>query len=57
MNKTVNLLFLIKKSKTKANGTTPIYLRITIDGIPKEIATKRYLLPELWNSKLQKALF
>lgn len=56
MNKTFNLLFLIKKSKTKANGTTPIYLRITIDGIPKEIATKRYLLPELWNSKLQKAI-
>jgi site-specific recombinase XerD len=54
MNKTFNLLFLIKKSKIKANGTVPIYLRITIDGVPKEISSKRYILPEKWESKLQK---
>ena len=54
MNKTFNLLFLVKKNKIKANGTAPIYLRITIDGVPKEIASKRYVLPEKWDSKLQK---
>ena len=54
MNKTFNLLFFIKKSKIKANGTAPIYLRITIDGKPKEIASKRYIEPEKWDSRLQK---
>lgn len=54
MNKTFNLLFLVKKNKIKANGTAPIYLRITIDGVPKEISSKRYILPEKWDSKLQK---
>tara|TARA_R110000868_G_scaffold406978_1_gene687833 strand:- start:5580 stop:6818 length:1239 start_codon:yes stop_codon:yes gene_type:complete len=55
MNKTFNLLFFIKKSKIKANGTAPIYLRITIDGIPKDIASKRYIEPDRWDNKLQKA--
>lgn len=55
MNKTFNLLFFIKKSKIKANGTAPIYLRITIDGKPKEIASKRYIQPDKWDNKLQKA--
>ena len=54
MNKTFNLLFFIKKSKIKANGTAPIYLRITIDGIPKEISSKRTIQPERWDNKLQK---
>ncbi len=54
MNKTFNLLFFIKKSKIKANGTAPIYLRITIDGKPKEIASKRYIQPDKWDNKLQK---
>lgn len=56
MTKTFNLLFLIKKSKIKANGTAPIYLRITINGKPKEIASKRYVAPDLWDSKLQKVI-
>jgi site-specific recombinase XerD len=54
MNKTFNLLFFVKKSKIKANGTAPIYIRITIDGKPKEIASKRYIQPDKWDNKLQK---
>jgi site-specific recombinase XerD len=54
MNKTFSLLFFVKKSKIKANGTAPIYLRITIDGKPKEIASKRYIQPVKWDNKLQK---
>jgi len=56
MNKTFNLLFFVKKSKIKANGTAPIYLRITIDGIPKEISSKRNVSPAKWDSKLQKVI-
>ena len=56
MNKTFNLLFFVKKNKIKANGTAPIYLRITIDGKAKEIASKRYIVPDKWDSKMQKAI-
>ena len=55
MNRTFNLLFLIKKSKLLANGTAPIYLRITIDGKQTEIAVKRYINPGKWASTIQKA--
>jgi site-specific recombinase XerD len=55
MNKTFNLLFYVKKSKTLSNGTAPIYLRITIDGKQTEIAVKRYIQPDKWNGQAQKA--
>ena len=32
MTNTFSLLFYIRKSKTKSNGTVPIYVRITING-------------------------
>lgn len=54
MNKTFALLFYVKKSKKISDGTAPIYLRITIDGKLTEIAAKRYVIPEKWNSQAQK---
>jgi site-specific recombinase XerD len=54
MNKTFSILFYVKKSKILANGKAPIYIRITIDGKPKEITTKRHIEPERWNSSAQK---
>ena len=54
MNKTFNLLFYVKRSKTIANGTAHIYLRITIDGKLTEIAAKRYINPDKWSSQAQK---
>jgi site-specific recombinase XerD len=54
MNKSFNLLFFVKKAKTVANGTAPIYLRITIDGKITELAAKRYIQPDKWNSAAQK---
>lgn len=54
MNKTFSLLFLLKKNKVKANGTVPLYARITIDGTPKEISCKRSIDPNLWDRKLQR---
>mgnify|MGYP006217611349 CR=1 FL=1 len=54
MNRTFNLLFFIKKNKIKSDGTAPIYLRITIDGVPKEISAKRSIHPDKWDNKLQK---
>jgi len=56
MNKSFNLLFHVKKSKINATGTAPIYLRITINGKATEVATKRYIQPEKWNSQAQKVI-
>lgn len=54
MNKTLGLLFYLKKSKINSNGLTPIYLRITIDGIRTDISSKRFIDASKWNNKAQK---
>lgn len=46
--------FQLKQSKTLPNGTAPIYLRITVDEDRVELSTKKYVLPQRWNSALQK---
>lgn len=54
MISTFNLLFALKKAKILANGTAPIYLRITIEGDRLEFTTKRYINPSRWNASAQK---
>jgi site-specific recombinase XerD len=54
MNKTFGLLFYVKKTKIIANGTAPVYLRITIDGERADISSKRYVNPDKWNANGQK---
>lgn len=56
MNRTFGLNFYLKRSKITANGTAPLYLRITMDGQRSEIASKRYIVPGKWNSKIQKQI-
>ncbi len=56
MNKSFALLFSLKTPKKLANGTVPIYLRISMDSTRAEIATKRYVLPEKWNHIAQKMI-
>ncbi len=50
LEKSFSLLFYLKKPKNYLKGLMPIYLRITVDGIPKEISTGRQCDPERWNS-------
>ncbi|MEO3403236.1 site-specific integrase [Mucilaginibacter sp. CAU 1740] len=54
MNKSFNLLFYVKRSKTNAEGLAPVYLRITIDGVRIEVSSKRYVNPDKWNTNGQK---
>lgn len=54
MNKTFGLLFYVKRSKMIADGTVPVYLRVTIDGERIEISSKRYVNPDKWNANAQK---
>lgn len=51
LEKNVSLLFYLKRPKNHRKNTSPVYLRITIDGIRKEIATGRSCDPDRWNSK------
>lgn len=45
------LLFYLKKPKNYVSGAKPIYMRITLNGIPKEVSTGQVCDPSKWNSK------
>ncbi len=51
MRSTFSVLFYINRSRIKADGTTAIMCRITIDGKNTVITTGIYCKPEDWNSK------
>ncbi len=49
LDKSFGLLFYLKKPKNYVKGDAPIYLRITVDGTPKELSVKRSCDPARWN--------
>jgi len=51
MRSTFNILSYINRAKVKADGTTAILCRITIDGKQTVIATGIYCRPEEWNTR------
>ena len=51
MRSTFRILFYINKSKSKANGTTAILCRITIDGASVVITTGESIKPHSWSVK------
>lgn len=51
MKNTFSLLFYMKKPKNYVSGSVPIYMRITVDGVPKELSTGKQCEPERWNAK------
>lgn len=51
MRSTFKLLFYINRSKVKADGTTAVMCRISIDGKTSVLATGIYVKPEDWNAK------
>ena len=51
MRSTFSVLFYINRSRIKADGTTAIICRITIDGKNTVITTGIYCKPEDWNIK------
>ena len=55
LEKSFSLLFYLKKSKNYLKGDMPIYLRITVDGFPKEISTGRQCDPDRWNPNARRA--
>ena len=55
LEKSLGILFYLKKPKQYTSGPMPVYLRITVDGIPKELTTKRECEPDRWNADAQRA--
>ena len=56
LDKSFGLHFYLKKPKDYVKGVIPIYFRITVDGIPKELSTKRSCEPNRWNPATERAL-
>lgn len=50
-----SILFYLKKPKGYTKGEVPVYMRVTANGTPKEMATKQDCEPERWNSQAQRA--
>jgi hypothetical protein len=50
MKKTFNQNFIIRRFRQKSWATTPVYLRITVDGIRTELSLQRECDPERWDS-------
>ncbi|MCT1525034.1 site-specific integrase [Sphingobacterium hotanense] len=55
MSTNYSLLFYLKKPKNYVTGPKPIYMRITVDGVPKEVSTGRECDPSKWISKANRA--
>jgi len=51
MRSTFNILFYINRNKVKADNTTAVLCRISIDGKQTVISTGIYCNPEDWNAK------
>ncbi len=55
MGATMSLLFHTRKAAKTANGTLPIYLRVTINGLRFETSISREIEEDKWITKAEKA--
>jgi site-specific recombinase XerD len=52
---TFRVLFFLKRDKEKANGSVPLFCRITVDGQEVRFGMKRDINPKYWDVKSGKA--
>lgn len=52
---TFSVLFYIRRTKLNRNGEAPVMMRITVNSVRADVAIKRSIPPELWNSAKGKA--
>jgi integrase len=55
LEKSFGLLFFLKQPRNYEQGPMYIYLRITVDGVSKELSVKRSWLPARWSAKANRA--
>ncbi|WP_317172498.1 site-specific integrase [Pedobacter foliorum] len=51
MKNNFSLRFYLKKPKNYVSGSMPIYMRITVNGMPNELASGKQCVPSRWNTK------
>jgi integrase len=56
LEKSFTILFYLKKPKNYLKGLVPVYLRITVDGVPKELSVKRTFDSNRWNKDACRAI-
>jgi len=56
LEKTFGLFYFLKQSKTKKNGYRYVYLRITVNGEPRELSIKRKWPIDRWDQSQGKAI-
>jgi site-specific recombinase XerD len=56
MRSTFKVLFFLKRDKQKANGSVPLFCRITIDGKVARFGMKQDVNPKFWCVKVGKAI-
>ena len=56
VGKTFSLFFFLRKPKNYKAGTAPVFLRITVDGVRKEVSIGRQWEPAKWSTKSGKAV-
>jgi len=55
MKSTFRVLFYLKRDKQKADGTVPLWCRVTIDGEASRFNTKSDIHPDIWDAKAARA--
>lgn len=55
LEKSFGLFFHLKHSKNQKNPPQYIYMRFTVDGVIKELSTKRRWYPSRWNAQIGRA--
>lgn len=55
IEKSLSILFFLKKAKGHIKGNIPIYMRITVNRERKELVTKIECEPDRWNNQAQRA--
>ena len=51
----LNILFVIKRNRTRIDGKAPLNCRLTYGRLRKQFATGQFINPSYWNSKNQVA--
>ncbi|HEY9197388.1 MAG TPA: site-specific integrase, partial [Mucilaginibacter sp.] len=55
LEKSLGILFFLKQPKNHKDGPMTVYVRITVDGVPSEISTKRKWDPARWDPRKGRA--
>lgn len=55
LEKSFGLLFFLKQPKNNNGGMRYVYVRITVDGVSRELSTKRLWEPDRWNASSGRA--